>query len=229
VDELSAEEAAEAAEDPYSFQHMWEQGDVVARSTLIVLILMFSATWYIIVTKTIDQTRLISQGKRLQAFWAAPTVSEGLNRLGPKNPYRPMASLADLQAQERAEGLAGRIAVRRRAEIDLGRSIDYINTRLQSGMSVLATVGATAPFVGLLGTVWGIRNALIELGLSGEPSIERIAGPVGEALLMTAIGLIVAVPAVFLYNVLGRRNKKVIDTVRAFAADVDAYIISSAP
>src|SRR5690606_15144701 len=124
----------------------------------------------------------------------------------------------------RPDGIAGQIATRRRAEIDLGRAIEALNVRLQGGMAVLATVGATAPFVGLLGTVWGIRNALIELGLSGEPSIERIAGPVGEALLMTAIGLIVAVPAVFLYNVLGRRNKKVIDTARGFAADVDALI-----
>lgn len=226
IDLLTEEELAAEAENPYSFQHMWEQGDIVARSTLIVMIVMFSASWYIIVTKSIEQTRLMGQSKRLRGFWAAPTVSDGLNHLGAKNPYRPMAQMADTTAQERQEGIAARIDAHRRAEIDLGRSIDFINARLQSGMAILATVGATAPFVGLLGTVWGIRNALIELGLSGEPSIERIAGPVGEALLMTAIGLIVAVPAVFFYNVLARRNKKVMDTVRAFAADIDALIIS---
>jgi biopolymer transport protein ExbB len=212
--------------NPYGPVALWQTGGIVPRVTLVLMALMLAATWYIIFTKLIEQTFLMRQAKRLGAFWSAPSVGEGIEKLPKNSPFREIANLADASRQEGRQGLGGRIAPSARTALDLTRTLDYLNARLQGGMAVLATVGSTAPFVGLFGTVVGIYNALINIGVSGEPSIEKVAGPVGEALIMTAIGLFVAVPAVFLYNVLGRRNKVVLDTARAFAADVDALINS---
>lgn len=221
------EEGAEPAHDPFSIQGMWEMGDIVARSTLVIMIIMFSGTVYIAATKAVDQTMLLGQMKKIPAFWDSNSLDEGLDSLGSKNAFRAIAEGAVAQANSAQAGLGARISRGDRMSHQVGIELERINSRLQAGMAFLATVGAICPFVGLFGTVWGIVNALIKIGLSGDPSIEKVAGPVGEALIMTAIGLAVAVPAVILYNLLGRRNKGISDAARHFAYDVEKLMESS--
>jgi len=226
----AAAEAASAEDtevDPFSIQGMWAQGDVVARSTLVIMIIMFSGTIYIAATKAVDQTLLLGQMKKIPAFWDSNSLDEGLDSLGSKNAFRAIAEGAVAQANSAQAGLGARISRGDRMSHQVGIELERINGRLQAGMAFLATVGAICPFVGLFGTVWGIVNALIKIGLSGDPSIEKVAGPVGEALIMTAIGLAVAVPAVILYNLLGRRNKGISDAARHFAYDVEKLMESS--
>lgn len=228
----TTEEGAEGeegpAEDPFSVQHIWQEGDVVARTTLIMMILMSIGSWYIVATKLFDQTRIMGQVKRLGDFWSASSIDEGLDNMGRGNAFRAIAEGAVAAANNTETGIISRIPRSERMSLEVSRELDRLNSRLQGGMAFLATVGATAPFIGLFGTVWGIVNALIAIGLSGDASIERVAGPVGEALIMTAIGLAVAVPAVIFYNLLGRRNKNVSDVARYFAIDVEKLMSQSA-
>lgn len=218
----------ETKENPFTVQHIWARGDVVARGTLILMILMFAGTWYIVATKLIDQQILIGHKSKLGSFWSSSTLDEGLDNLGQKNAFRPIAEGAIQEANNSAAGLGGKISRSERMSHQVGIELERVNARLQAGMAFLATVGAIAPFVGLFGTVWGIVNALVTIGMSGDASIEKVAGPVGEALIMTAIGLAVAVPAVIFYNLLGRRNKTVADVARHFALDVEKLMSSAA-
>jgi biopolymer transport protein ExbB len=222
--------AAEGEEphNPFTVQAMWEQGDIVARSTLIIMIFMFSGTVYIAATKVIDQNILNGQVKKLGGFWEAGSLDEGLEALGEKSAFRNIAEGAVAQANSAQSGLGARISRGDRTSHQVGIELERVNSRLQAGMAFLATVGAICPFVGLFGTVWGIVNALVRIGLTGDASIEKVAGPVGEALIMTAIGLAVAVPAVIFYNLLGRRNKNISDAARHFAYDVEKLMSSSA-
>jgi len=222
------EEEGHSLEDAFTIQGMWEAGDIVARTTLIIMIIMFAGTIYIATTKAVDQTILIGHSKKIAAFWDANTLDEGLDVLGRSNAFRNIAEGAIQQANSAQAGLGARIGRSDRMSHQVGIELERVNLRLQAGMAFLATVGAIAPFVGLFGTVWGIVNALIRIGSSGDPSIEKVAGPVGEALIMTAIGLGVAVPAVIFYNLLGRRNKNIYDAARHFAFDVDKLMASSA-
>jgi len=217
-----------SAADNFSVMAVWEQGDIVARGTLILMILMFAGSIYIAVTKAVDQTMLSNQMKKIPAFWDANTLDEGLDLLGRNNAFRAVAEGAIAQANSAQAGLGARISRSDRMSHQVGIELERINGRLQGGMAFLATVGAICPFVGLFGTVWGIVKALITITASGDASIERVAGPVGEALIMTAIGLAVAVPAVIFYNLLGRRNKGISDAARHFAYDVDKLMASSA-
>jgi biopolymer transport protein ExbB len=223
-----AEAAHDAEENPFSPMTMWQQGDIIARTTLIIMIVMFSISIYIAATKAVDQTILIGQMKKIPGFWDANSLDEGLDQLGRNNAFRAIAEGAIAQANSGQSGLGARISRSDRMSHQVGIELERINSRLQGGMAFLATVGAICPFVGLFGTVWGIVNALIRIGLSGDPSIEKVAGPVGEALIMTAIGLAVAVPAVVFYNLLGRRNKVISDQARHFAIDVEKLMASSA-
>jgi biopolymer transport protein ExbB len=223
-----AEEEGHSMEDAFTIGGMWEAGDIVARTTLIIMIVMFAGTIYIATTKAVDQTILIGHAKKIPAFWDANTLDEGLDVLGRSNAFRNIAEGAIAQANSAQAGLGARIGRSDRMSHQVGIELERVNLRLQAGMAFLATVGAIAPFVGLFGTVWGIVNALIRIGSSGDPSIEKVAGPVGEALIMTAIGLGVAVPAVIFYNLLGRRNKNIYDAARHFAFDVDKLMASSA-
>ena len=207
---------------------MWAQGDIVARSTLIIMIIMFSGTIYIAATKVIDQNILNGQVKKLGGFWEAGSLDDGLEALGEKSAFRNIAEGAVAQANSAQAGLGARISRGDRTSHQVGIELERVNTRLQAGMAFLATVGSICPFVGLFGTVWGIVNALVRIGLTGDASIEKVAGPVGEALIMTAIGLAVAVPAVIFYNLLGRRNKSISDAARHFAYDVEKLMASSA-
>ncbi len=212
----------------FSLTAVWEEGDIVAKGTLIIMVIMFAGSIYIAATKAIDQFILSGHMKKIPAFWDANTLDEGLDLLGRNNAFRSVAEGAIAQANSAQAGLGARISRSDRMSHQVGIELERINTRLQGGMAFLATVGAICPFVGLFGTVWGIVNALIRITASGDASIEVVAGPVGEALIMTAIGLAVAVPAVIFYNLLGRRNKLISDAARHFAYDVDKLMASSA-
>ena len=219
--------APEAAANPYGLRALWQQGDWVARTTLLILAIMSLGSWYVLVTKLIAQTRMGGQGKAAnQSFWKADTVRQGADSLQKGSPYRFIAESA-LEATRKHGGLIGMVDLNTWVAQSIERAVATVHSRTQEGLAVLATVGSTAPFVGLFGTVWGIYNALVKIGASGQASIDKVAGPVGEALIMTAIGLAVAVPAVLGYNWLVRRNKVGMDTVRAFGSDLHTVLLAA--
>jgi biopolymer transport protein ExbB len=217
----------ETVENPYSLGALIKTGDFVARGTLIILLIMSMGSWYIMVTKLWEQYQLMRQANDVKrSFWGAASVQEGANTLKDGSPFRYIAE-SSLQATQHHEGkLVEQIDRYTWVSNALQRSVENVQSRLQDGLAFLATVGSTAPFVGLFGTVWGIYHALTAIGLAGQASIDKVAGPVGEALLMTAIGLAVAVPAVLGYNWLVRRNKGAMEQVRAFAADLHMILMS---
>ncbi len=211
----------EAIENPYGLQALWGQGDYVAKGTLVILLLMSMSSWYVIFTKLIEQRAMLKSAKESsEAFWKAPSVKAGVGGLEDRSALRFIAEQG-IKASEHHEGtMVESIDKHTWIGMSIDRSVGSIQNRLSGGMALLATVGSTAPFVGLFGTVWGIYNALVKIGISGQASIDKVAGPVGEALIMTAIGLAVAVPAVMGYNWLLRRNKAVMDHTKAFAGDL---------
>ena len=219
--------AAATVENPYGIGHMWEQGDMVAHTVLVVLVVMSAGSWYIMIMRLIDQTILLKQASTAQTkFWAAGNLKDGLSKLEANSAFRAIVS-DGLKAAEHHDGkLTDQIDLNEWVSMSLQRATDTISYRMQSGVSFLASVGSTAPFVGLFGTVWGILNALIAIGVAGQVSIDRVAGPLGEALIMTAIGLAVAVPAVLGYNMVVRRNKVALERVRNFSADVHAVLLA---
>jgi biopolymer transport protein ExbB len=220
-------------ENPYGLGALIAQGDLVARTTLVILVVMSLLTWFIMITKFFDQGRLRRQSVEAEKeFWTSGSLTDALGKLkGQANPFRALAETGK-QAYEHHEAnktrLAGAIDTSEWITQALQRTADTIIGRMQAGLPVLASVGSTAPFVGLFGTVWGIYHALIAISLAGQASIDKVAGPVGEALIMTAIGLAVAVPAVLGYNVLLRRNKVVQERVAHFTHELHAYLISGA-
>jgi biopolymer transport protein ExbB len=215
-------------DNPYGLDALWHGGDIVAKSTLAILLFMSLGSWYIIFTKLYEQFRLGRDGKAAdQKFWEAGAVDQAIETLDEKSSFRFIAK-AGLAATEHHKGLLGYIDFNTWLTLSIQRSIDALQSRLQRGLAFLATVGSTAPFVGLFGTVWGIYHALTAIGIAGQASIDKVAGPVGEALIMTAIGLAVAVPAVLGYNWLVRRNKDAIEQVRAFGADLHAVLLGAA-
>ena len=189
---------------------------------------MSAGSWYIIVTKLYEQARMNHQARVAdRTFWKAASIQKGVSELKAGSPYRFMAE-SGLEATSKHEGLLGNVDINTWVSMSIQRAIDNIQSRTQDGLAFLATVGSTAPFVGLFGTVWGIYHALTAIGIAGQASIDKVAGPVGEALIMTAIGLAVAVPAVLGYNWLIRRNKAAMDRVRGFGADLHAVLLSAA-
>jgi biopolymer transport protein ExbB len=217
---------AASGANPYGLQALWQQGDWVARTTLIILVIMSVASWYVLVTKLVAQTKMGGQGRHAnQNFWAADTVRQGADTLQAGSPYRFIAESA-LEATHKHHGLIGQVDLNTWVTQSIERAVATVHSRTQEGLAVLATVGSTAPFVGLFGTVWGIYNALVKIGASGQASIDKVAGPVGEALIMTAFGLAVAVPAVLGYNWLVRRNKVALEHLRAFSADLHMVLMS---
>jgi biopolymer transport protein ExbB len=217
---------AAAGENPYGLSALINHGDAVSYTVLGILLIMSLVSWYIIFTKLWDQYRLAKSVKNVEKnFWTAGTAREGADRLPKDDDFRVIAESALRAAQHHEGRLADRISLRDWLAMALTRSVDGLNSKLSNGLSFLATVGSTAPFVGLFGTVYGILKALISIGLSGQPSIDKVAGPVGEALIMTAIGLAVAVPAVFGYNILLKRNKAIQDSMREFTGDLEANLI----
>jgi biopolymer transport protein ExbB len=221
--------SSEAVENPYGLDALWKGGDFVARGTLIILVIMSMGSWYILITKLIDQVRLGGQAKAAtQNFWKAKSVAEGIAALDEKSPFRYIAENGNKSTEHHEGALLEQIDLNTWVTMSIQRSVDKVQSRLQDGLAFLATVGSTAPFVGLFGTVWGIYHALTAIGIAGQASIDKVAGPVGEALIMTAIGLAVAVPAVLGYNFLVRRNKTAMEDVRAFSADLHSVLLSGA-
>jgi biopolymer transport protein ExbB len=213
--------------NPYGLRALWEQGDWVARATLLILAIMSLGSWYVLISKLVAQSRLGGQGRAAnQSFWRADTIRAGADSLQKASPYRFIAESA-LEATRKHDGLIGLVDLNTWVAQSIERAVAAVHSRTQEGLAVLATVGSTAPFVGLFGTVWGIYNALVRIGASGQASIDKVAGPVGEALIMTAIGLAVAVPAVLGYNWLVRRNKVAMDTVRAFGSDLHTVVLAA--
>ena len=230
----SAQSAATAAEEstkqhnPYGLEALWSQGDVVARGTLVLMVIMSAVTWFILVTKLWEQQRLFAQAKEAKKLWDAASLSDGVQKLSKNSAYRELVE-DGLKAVKHHDGkLTDRIDLQDWVNSTVQRNVEAIQSALQGGLAFLATTGSTAPFIGLFGTVWGIYHALVAIGLAGQASIDKVAGPVGEALIMTAIGLAVAVPAVLGYNWLVRRNKVALEDVRAFANDLNAYLVVGA-
>ena len=218
----------ETVDNPYGLGALWEQGDWVARGTLIILVLMSMGSWYILITKLYESLKLSSEAKTAQrSFFKSKSVREGVQALKTGGAFRFIAD-SGIAASEHHEGaLTENIDHNSWVSMSVQRSLDDIQSRLQDGLAFLATVGSTAPFVGLFGTVWGIYHALTAIGIAGQASIDKVAGPVGEALIMTAIGLAVAVPAVLGYNWLVRRNKVTMESVRRFGADLHGVLMGA--
>ncbi|MDP2370834.1 MotA/TolQ/ExbB proton channel family protein [Rhodoferax sp.] len=218
---------SETTENPYGVESVWKSSDAVAKSVLLMLVIMSVASWYILVVKLLEQTKIGRQSRSAaKDFWSAGTVQQGCAKLEATSPFRFIAE-AGLEATQKHDGLMGHVPLNDWVTMNIQRSVERVQSSMQSGLSVLATVGSIAPFVGLFGTVWGIYHALTAIGRSGQASIDKVAGPVGEALIMTAIGLAVAVPAVLAYNWLIGRNKNVMSDVRAFGGDLHAVILGS--
>jgi biopolymer transport protein ExbB len=223
----AGEPGKEVIENPYGLEALWKQGDFVSKGTLIILVIMSMGSWYIMFVKVYEQWKLFREAKVVQAsFWQAGSVQEGINNLKEASPFRYIAE-SGMKATQHHEGkLLEQIDLNTWVTMSIQRAQDNVVSRLQDGLAFLATVGSTSPFVGLFGTVWGIYHALTAIGIAGQASIDKVAGPVGEALIMTAIGLAVAVPAVLGYNWLVRRNKVAMEQLRAFSADLHMVLMS---
>jgi biopolymer transport protein ExbB len=224
---LQAPAPTQEIANPYGLGALWGQGDYIARGTLVALAIMSASTWYILVTKLLEQSQLLAQARKAnKSFWKAGSVQEGIATLPVKSPFYAIASTG-VSALEHHEGsLVESIDLNTWVTLSITRVVEQIVSRLQGGLAVLATVGSTAPFIGLFGTVWGIYHALTAIGIAGQASIDKVAGPVGEALIMTALGLATAVPAVLGYNWLVRRNKLSVEKVRGFANDLHSVLLS---
>ncbi len=223
-----AAKGTDIVDNPYGLEALWKGGDLIARITLGILVLMSMGSWYVIITKVYEQSKMGRQARAAtKHFWTAPNVQKGAESLKKGSPYRFIAE-SGMEATTKHEGLLGNVDLNTWISMSIQRAIDNVQSRTQDGLAFLATVGSTAPFVGLFGTVWGIYHALTAIGIAGQASIDKVAGPVGEALIMTAIGLAVAVPAVLGYNWLIRRNKSAMEQVRGFGADLHAVLLSSA-
>jgi biopolymer transport protein ExbB len=214
-------------ENPYGLKALWGQGDIVAKGTLLILVLMSMGSWYVLITKFFEQNKVARFAKQAQDnFWSAGNVRQGADALDEASPFRFIAEKG-LEGASKHDGMLGAVDFNTWVTMSIQRAINNVQSRMQDGLALLATVGSTGPFVGLFGTVWGIYNALVKIGMSGQASIDKVAGPVGESLIMTAIGLAVAVPAVLGYNWLVRRNKSAMEDVNAFGSDLHAILLAN--
>ncbi|OYU26430.1 MAG: biopolymer transporter ExbB [Burkholderiales bacterium PBB2] len=223
-----AQAAAKPADNPYGLQAMLAHGDMVSKGVLALLLIMSMGSWYILITKLWDTQKLASEAKDVRAtFFKKASLAEGVKGLKESSAFRYIAANA-IEASEHHEGaLTENIDHNTWVSTNIERSVAEVQGRVQTGLGFLATVGSTSPFIGLFGTVWGILQALTAIGVAGQASIDKVAGPVGEALIMTAIGLGVAVPAVLGYNWLVNRNKSVMGQVRAFAGDLHGVLMGN--
>lgn len=218
--------AAEAPKTEFGFWQALEEGGLISISTAIILAVMLFFTLYILLTKVFEQQKVLNQYKRVRAtFWSAGSLKDGAAKLEKNSAYRQIVDDA-MVAMDDHNKLTDPVEAHDWLHSSLQRSQDAINSKLNSGLAFLATVGSTSPFIGLFGTVIGIYRALLKLAASGEASIDKVAGPVGEALIMTAFGLVVAVPAVLAYNWLQRRNKTIQEQLSSFSNDVHGYMVS---
>jgi biopolymer transport protein ExbB len=213
--------------NPYGLGALWDSGDFVARGALVLLALMSMGSWYVMITKALQQGKMLREGKLVGGdYWTKNSVRTAASTLKQGTAFQFVAQ-AGVDALDNHVGLLDKVDIASFAESSVQDGVDVVQSRMQEGLALLATVGSTAPFVGLFGTVWGIYHALTAIGIAGQASIGKVAGPVGEALIMTAIGLAVAVPAVFGYNILIRRNKRVMDQTRRFSKKVLFVLLSN--
>jgi biopolymer transport protein ExbB len=221
----------------FGLSQLWSQGDWVTRFVALLLLVMSLASWMVIITKALAIRRAATHAKAVESFWHGSDLADGLNKLGSEtdNPFRQLAIEGrEAAAHHRQQSSASRPQLHDTMDISdwitrcLRNSIDESTAKLQSGLAILASVGSTAPFVGLFGTVWGIYHALLSIGMAGQASIDKVAGPIGEALIMTALGLAVAIPAVLGYNALVRGNKSITAKLNRFAHDLHAYYVTGA-
>ena len=220
--------AAKPVDNPYSLGNIVAHGNVVDQAVLAILAIMSMGSWYILFTKLWDTSKIAREAKEVRAsFFKKASLQEGLKSLSETGAFRFIAQTG-VEASDHHEGaLTENIDHNTWVTMNIDRAVSEVNSRLQGGLGFLATVGSTSPFIGLFGTVWGILQALTQIGVAGQASIDKVAGPVGAALIMTAIGLGVAVPAVLGYNWLVNRNKSVMGQVRAFAADLHGVLMGS--
>jgi len=225
----NAAAAATVTANPYGLLPLWVNGNSVTRFVIVVLVVMSLGSWFIIFVKLWDQSKLKKSAKIVEKqFWTAPSIKDGVERLKKGDDFRFIAE-DGLRAVSHHDGrLTDRIDLHEWITMSLQRATEAVNGKLSGGLAFLATVGSVSPFVGLFGTVMGILQALIAIGIAGQASIDKVAGPVGEALIMTAIGLAVAVPAVLGYNWLLRRNKGIQDDIKNFSSDLHAYLVGGA-
>jgi biopolymer transport protein ExbB len=218
--------------NPYGLESLWLQGDFVTKGVAVLLVAMSIASWYVILTKALQVLRYRNASLAAgHQFWDTTSLEEGVTTLGSGNPFSDLAhaGVGAMRHHSAHKGhLHDQLSVSDWVTLSLRQAIDESSAKLQTGMAVLASVGSTAPFVGLFGTVWGIYHALVSIGTSGQASIDKVAGPVGEALIMTALGLAVAIPATFGYNALVRGNKSIIANLNKFGFDLHALFVTGA-
>lgn len=214
-------------DNPFGILRFIEEADGLSIGVLIIMGALSLASWYVILTRFWDQALIKrSYAQAQKNFWAAGNLWDGMAALsGRDNVFRMLVEDGIRAAQHHEGQLAEQVSLNEWITVSLYRSIESVSSRLVSGLAILATTGSVSPFIGLLGTVWGIYNALTRISLTGQANIEQVSGPIGEALIMTAIGLFVAVPAVMGYNWLLRRNRKINETMKHFASDVHAYLV----
>ena len=217
----------------FGLASVWTQGDLVTKGVALLLLAMSLATWMVIILKALDIIKYKKHAKQAEDFWHSEDFAAGVAKLGndPTNPFRDLAlegREATAHHRNTKVHLHDSLDVSDWVTRSLRNSIDEFTARLQSGLAILASVGSTAPFIGLFGTVWGIYHALVAIGTSGQSTIDKVAGPIGEALIMTALGLAVAIPAVLGYNALVRGNKSILSKLNSFAHDLHAYFVTGA-
>ncbi len=224
---LAAAGAAAPGDNPYGLQAALREGGLISQSVFAILVLMSVVSFYILFSKLFEQQKLINQHKRVrQGFWQSNSLREGSAKLEKNSAYKQIVD-DGLAAQDQHAKLTDPVEAHDWLHGSLARSEASINSKLGGGLAFLATVGSVSPFIGLFGTVIGIYRALVKIGASGQASIDKVAGPVGEALIMTALGLVVAVPAVLSYNWLQRRNKSIAEDLSAFSNDVLGFLASN--
>jgi biopolymer transport protein ExbB len=222
-------------QNPYGLAAVWSQGDLVTKSVALLLLAMSVASWYLIATRAWRLFKLRRASRSASEFWHSRTFAEGMAAIdvgGSFNPFKHLALEGQAAASHHAhskDDLHGQLTLAEWLTESLRGAIDDCAERMNSGLYILASVASTAPFVGLFGTVWGIYHALVGIGASGQAGIDKVAGPVGEALIMTAFGLVVAIPAVLGYNTLTRGNKTVIGKLHRFARQLHAYFLTGSP
>jgi biopolymer transport protein ExbB len=222
---------ASASDNPFGIQALWEQSDYVGKGVFVILAIMSLWSWWVMINKYLDNRNLKKVADEAEKnFWGSTSLQEGMAKLkGKVNPFRDIVQ-DGLQAvdhhKKRASDVTSAIDLGDWIESHVRKRTDMLASSLQSGMVVLASVGSTAPFVGLFGTVWGIYHSLISISIAGQASLDKVAGPIGEALIMTAIGLAVAVPAVLGFNALTRANKGLLERVNYFSHDVQAALVA---
>lgn len=221
----AADPVPAAIDNPYGLGALWAQGDVVARATLLFLLLMSAVTWYLLATKLMEQRQLLRHARQARALF----LGTGTETLPPGNPLRAVVAQGRRAVDQHGQALEGRVDLHTWVTIAIERALSAVGRGLHGGMAALATIASTAPFVGLFGTVWGIYHALTAIGVAGQASIDKVAGPVGEALIMTALGLAVAVPAVLGYNGLARRNRLAAEALKDFGGDLHAALLGGMP